>query len=172
VGCVGQVWRDVRRVESAQREGRSLAAVGAVQDDHGGRPVAVAERAHLEIRPARCCPDPQYARADEAAVARERPQSTRGSDRVAGDLNGSRVGAGHRRRARIRSPQVEERARSAAVRPVSMFCAQVNPDDSEPSSQAGSHGWEAERRPLGLPDRLAAAAQWRGGRCEVAVTGE
>lgn len=23
-----------------------------------------------------------------------------------------------------------------------MFCAQVNPDDGEPSSQAGSHGWK------------------------------
>ena len=74
------------------------------------RPVAVAERAHLEAGVACRRRDAHRARADEAAVARERPQSTRGGDRVALDLNQSRVGAGHGRRARVCAPQVEERA--------------------------------------------------------------
>ena len=66
----------------------------------------------LTSRPAgtRCRADADRARADEAAVARERRQPTGRGDRVALDVNQSRVGAGDGRRARVRAPQVEERA--------------------------------------------------------------
>jgi hypothetical protein len=94
-------------IEPAQRECRDLAAVGAVQNDHRDRPVAVAERAHLEARVARRRGDAYRAWADEPAVARDRPQPAGGGDGVALDLSQSRVGAGQA--ARARAPQVEER---------------------------------------------------------------
>ena len=101
VGCVGQVRRDVRSTEPAEREGRDLLAVGGVQSDYCDRPIAVAEGAHLEARVARRRPDAHRAWADEAAVARERPQSARGRDGVALDLNQPGIGTGDGRRARV-----------------------------------------------------------------------